>query len=240
MSAAQKMRRLAVRERDALIPIVIVLVLNLVLLVCWTLIDPLTWHREFINGDPSNSYGFCKSEGKAHIAFMTLLIVLNGAAIGLACERAWRARDMGDDSFTESRYVGVACLSWLQVGVIGIPVLRLTRHQPIASYFVQVAIVFLICVSMLLFMFIPKMRLMSKPPKERQSVYQPRRDPRITEDELKARITELENIIEESGRNSTSLADHRSSLYADGDLKFERNLDTLTKSEGEEQKAACM
>jgi hypothetical protein len=89
-------------------------------------------------------------------------------------------------------------------------------------------------------MFIPKMRLMSKPPKERQSVYQPRGDPRITEDELKARITELENIIEESGRNSTSLADHRSSLYADGDLKFERNLDTLTKSEGEEQKAACM
>jgi len=221
MSAAQKMRRVVVRERDALVPIVIVLVLNLVLLLCWTLIDPLTWHREFINGDPTNSYGFCESEGTSHIAFLTLLIVLNGAAIGLACERAWRARDMGDDSFIESRYVGMACLSWLQVGVIGIPVILLTRRQPVASYFVQVAIVFLICVSMLLFMFLPKIRLMSKPPQVERPDHQPRGDPTTIEHGLKTRISELEKIVEESGQNSTSLADHRSSLDADRDLKGE-------------------
>jgi len=169
MYAAQTMQRVVVLERDVLKPIGIVLTLNLLLLLCWTFIDPLIWHREMIDGDPTNTYGYCESEGKPYIVFISLLVLLNFCAIALACERAYRARKMGDDSYTESRWVGVACLSWIQVLLIGIPVLLLTRHTPVAAYFVEVAIVFLVCVSMLLFMFLPKMRLMSKPPSVPQS-----------------------------------------------------------------------
>jgi len=169
MYAAQTMQRVVVLERDVLKPIGIVLTLNLLLLLCWTFIDPVIWHREMIDGDPTNTYGYCESEGKPYIVFISLLVLLNFCAIALACERAYRARKMGDDSYTESRWVGVACLSWIQVLLIGIPVLLLTRHTPVAAYFVEVAIVFLVCVSMLLFMFLPKMRLMSKPPSVPQS-----------------------------------------------------------------------
>lgn len=244
MTAAQGMRRITVTERDGLIPIAIVLSLNFVLLLCWTLIDPMMWQREFINEDPTNSYGFCESEGNAHHGFVTCLILLNGAAIGLALERAWRARNMGDDSYTESRWVGVACLSWLQVLILGIPVLLLTRYQPVASYFVQVAIVFLVCVSMLLFMFLPKIRLMKKPSEEELSVqrrvtgYQPSQpssgalDPQATENILRKRIIELEKSLKESIHTSapdslrtttpSATANTRSLSFADGGSEFER------------------
>ena len=114
ISNAKRMRRVEVHEKDALKPIAVVLTLNLLLLLCWTLIDPPQWNREDKNDDPTNSYGFCKSEGKASIAFQTLLILLNGAALVVACVQAYQARKL-DDEYTESRWLALACLSWIQV-----------------------------------------------------------------------------------------------------------------------------
>ncbi|KAL9186795.1 hypothetical protein ACHAXT_010515 [Thalassiosira profunda] len=171
MSNARSMSRVAVTEREAIAPILIFSVLNVALLLCWTLVDPLVWNREPIDDDPSNTYGFCASEGTASIAFITVLILLNLTALVLACVQAWRARKM-DDEFTESRWLGMAIMSWIQVLVIGVPVILLTRSDPIASYFTQTALVFLVCVSMLCFIYVPKMRMMSKQSKQRESLSQ--------------------------------------------------------------------
>ena len=46
--------------------------------------------------------------------------------------------------------------------IIGVPVILLTRDHPVASYFTQTALVFLVCVSMLLLIFLPKMKVMRK------------------------------------------------------------------------------
>ena len=172
VNSARSMLRVVVRERDAMRPIVVVFLINIVLLVCWTMIDPLRWQREYINGDPTNSHGFCKSEGNAWKAFSSLLVLLNGAALVLACVQAYRARSL-DDEYTESRWLGMACASWIQVMLVGIPVILLTRYQPVAQYFTFSALVFIICVSMLGLLFVPKMMLMSKPQETQSQVYQP-------------------------------------------------------------------
>ena len=183
-------------EKDALKPIAVVLTLNLLLLLCWTLIDPPQWNREDKNDDPTNSYGFCKSEGKASIAFKTLLILLNGAALVVACVQAYQARKL-DDEYTESRWLALACLSWIQVLIVGVPVILLTQNLPTASYFTFSALVFLVCVSILLLLFVPKMRLMSKQNTQQNSpptVHQPKTSATLhhTDEELKHRIQELE------------------------------------------------
>ena len=96
------MQRVVVKEREALLLIVILFFFNFVLLLCWTLIDPLKWQREPIaENDPTSTYGFCKSEGKASIVFLTLLILLDVLALVLACVQAYHARKM-DDELTES------------------------------------------------------------------------------------------------------------------------------------------
>jgi len=149
-------RRVKVKEREAFSLIVILFFLSFVLLLCWTLIDPLKWQREPINeSDPTSTYGFCQSEGKASPVFAGLLIFVDVLALVLACAQAYRSRNMIDE-LTESRWLGVACASWIQVLVIGVPVVLLTREDPIASYFTQTALVFLICASMLLLIFLPK------------------------------------------------------------------------------------
>ena len=84
----------------------------------------------------------------------------------------------------------------------------LTRDQPVASYFIRIACIFLLCVSMLLFMFIPKMRLMASPPASNRPsrmtvLTQPRTTARQTflpnerEEIYKHRISELESMLEE-------------------------------------------
>jgi hypothetical protein len=51
----------------------------------------------------------------------------------------------------------------------------ITKDNPTASYFTRVVIIFLVCVSMLLLMFLPKMKLMACPQTTTQStVYCPR------------------------------------------------------------------
>ncbi|KAL7529723.1 hypothetical protein ACHAXR_009330 [Thalassiosira sp. AJA248-18] len=105
MNGAMAMRRVVIRERDAMLPIVILFLLNFVLLLCWTLIDPLKWQREPVKeDDPSSTYGFCRSEGDASIAFLTVLVILDFSALVLACVQAYRARHM-DDDLTESRWL---------------------------------------------------------------------------------------------------------------------------------------
>ena len=152
---------MVVRERDVMKWIILVFVLNVTLLLCFTFIDPLLWRRDFVNDDPTNSYGFCEPEGSSWIIFSALLVLVDGSALVLACVMAYRARDL-DKEFQESKYIGLACASWFQAIVIGGPVILLTRKQPVAQYFTSSALIFLVCSSMLLLLFIPKMKRVSK------------------------------------------------------------------------------
>ena len=62
--------RIQVREKDVLAPFAVILTLNIIVLVCWTVIDPLTYVREFEDGtDLYNreiaSNGYCRSDKAA-------------------------------------------------------------------------------------------------------------------------------------------------------------------------------
>lgn len=132
MSRAMRFTRVVIRERDAMKWIILVFTLNVILLLSWTLIDPLQWKRQYINGDVTNSYGTCQADGNASDVFVGLLILVDGAALFAALLLAYRARNL-EDEFTESKWIGVACASWIQVILIGIPVVLLTRTQPTAQ-----------------------------------------------------------------------------------------------------------
>jgi len=208
-NAARQFRKLVITEQHGVLPIVAVFTINGVLLLCWTLIDPLKWQRQPVKeGDPSSTYGFCESEGNASTAFITLLVLLDLSALVLACVQAYRARDMNDE-LTESRWLGVACASWVQVLAIGAPVIALTRNQPVASYFVRSALVFLVCVSMLLFMFVPKMMLVYKKPQEapKSSNKYSKQHVNTSQQELKRyqdRINQLEQSLKQASANEES------------------------------------
>jgi gamma-aminobutyric acid type B receptor len=152
---APRFQRLKVEEKDVLLPFAVMFTLNLVILVSWTIIDPFQWSRQSVKGEPWNMYGVCEISGSAGFIFMSLAAVINLGALCLACYQAFKARTISDD-FSESKSMALAIYSWLQLCISGLPVLLLiSKDNQAAKYFVVVLLVFAVCMSMLLFIFVP-------------------------------------------------------------------------------------
>ena len=137
-------------------PLVVLLVSNFVVLLIWSLVDPLVWQRFEVNDEAWNSYGICVGSNQSTMnAFLAVLGILNIGALGLAILQAWRARSISDE-YSETKSVGVALYSWLQLFLVGVPVLFLIdRHNTKARYFLISILIFLVCMSMLLIIFVP-------------------------------------------------------------------------------------
>ena len=136
-------------------PLVVTLVVNITILICWTVIDPLVWTRFEIAGAPWSTYARCVGSSKASELFLIILGVMNAVVLFLALVQAWKARNISDE-FSEAKIVGSALYGWLQLLIVGVPVLFLiSDDNTTARYFVLVALIFLVSMSMLLIIFVP-------------------------------------------------------------------------------------
>jgi competence protein ComGC len=148
------MRRVVVTHKDVLAPFIALFTLNSVFLLTWTLVDPLRWERFAVGEEEWNTYGACVG-GTLSKVMLGLIGAANFGALFLACQQAYHARDISGE-FSESKYIGVAIYGWLQILVVGLPILFLIqRDNPTARYFLMVCMVFIVAMSMLLIIFVP-------------------------------------------------------------------------------------
>ncbi|CAB9510617.1 acid type B receptor subunit 2 [Seminavis robusta] len=153
----KEIQRITATQQDVLVPFAILFTINFILLLSWTLVDPLRFERVKVDSSSpfSDTHGVCRFENDETIGFAVTIVVVNFLAILLACFEAYRARKIGDE-FSESKWVAVTVATWFQVFVVGFPVMFLMQGHPTASYFLKSAIVFVACMSLLLFVFVPK------------------------------------------------------------------------------------
>ena len=117
------------------------------------------WERVYQGRTESGeleSSGSCTISGNAGIILLALIAVANIIALILANVQAYQTREL-KSAFSESKYVGLAMASILQAFLIGVPLLFLSESSPTARYLVRSILVFVICMSVLLFIFVPKM-----------------------------------------------------------------------------------
>ena len=146
-----KMRRVKVSVMDVWCkPLFALLFLNILVLALWTGLSPLTWGREDVS--LVESVGQCQTDGS--LPYVVVLAVLDLGAMIFSLYQAYHARKISLE-FAESSYIATAIASILLVCFVGIPVILLT-NQPSARFFVFSCIDFVICVSLLLFIFVPK------------------------------------------------------------------------------------
>ena len=151
LRSAQLFQRVEVKEQDVLVPFGILFGINLLLLILWTVLDPLTWQRQPVPGsDGTSTYGICLSDGQAWLPIFILLTVTNALALILANVEACRVSSL-DLEFHESRYIQIATGLILQGIFIGIPLLALTVANSTARYFVSCTLIFVITSAVLLF-----------------------------------------------------------------------------------------
>ncbi|KAG7368674.1 7 transmembrane sweet-taste receptor of 3 GCPR [Nitzschia inconspicua] len=151
-------RSIKVSEKDVMLPFAVLFTSNLILMTVWTLVDPLTWTR--IETSPTESFGACRVDDESSVSWkviVSFVAVLNGAALIGANLEAYKARHV-DTEFGESRYIGLIMGSYLQVVAVGLPLFFLVNDNPTARFFLTSSMVFLMCSSVLLLLFIPKWR----------------------------------------------------------------------------------
>lgn len=169
MASAAKFRRVQVNARDVLLPMAVLLALNIVFMTVWTAVDPMFFQRsQRCGSDAFTSFGNCVvGAGPVSVAMAGSVAGVNFLAIVLANIQAFKARKINTE-FSESSSIGLAMGSMMQIFIVGIPLVFLVNDSPPAKYFILVSMISVICFSVLLLMFVPKMRAMSKFRKQRR------------------------------------------------------------------------
>jgi hypothetical protein len=158
MRHAANFRRIQVSVQDVLAPFCVMLTLNVAFLLTWTLVDPLYWERVDLGRTSEGiqeSYGRCTYAGTITPIMAGLLGGLDLVALLLANIEAYQTRELSV-AFNESKFVGLSMASILQAMLIGFPLLFLSDANTIARYLVRCILVFVVCMSVMVFIFLPK------------------------------------------------------------------------------------
>lgn len=191
--------RCQVSTSDVLAPFGVIFTANLVVLICWTAIDPLTYTREAGEGTDFwnreiESVGSCQSE-KA-LAFLIPLALINFAVLAIACWQAFEARNL-ESEFAESMYIGLSVAALFQAFLTALPVVAIVKDEPRSFYLVLALSIFVLSEVILLLTFLPKMYLAF------QYSGMSERDQRKTMSEQIHRSTRSGMAKEEQGQAST-------------------------------------
>jgi hypothetical protein len=164
MKNAIHFKTVKVSEKDVLIPFFVLLTANVGILLCWTILDPLSYIRTNDEGTDAfnravSSTGRCVSDGDHGAApYLACLAIINLGAVILANIQAYKARNLSDD-LSESKYIGLIMICLLQTWLTGGPVLFLVYDNPVSHYVVVSMITFLTCMAVLSLIFVPKILL---------------------------------------------------------------------------------
>lgn len=140
---------------------------NCIVLICWTVIDPQEWHTDVLDvdffGRSVETRGYCRSANAENqndfrnYIYWIILAVINVGSVSIAFYSAYKARNI-DTKLAESRGIFNALGVTLIACFMGIPVLIIANENSTAFYFVLSAIIFLIVLSVLGFVFVPKVK----------------------------------------------------------------------------------
>lgn len=157
--AQPNFRRMTVSPWDVARPMLVVLCSNVVVLSCWTALSPLQCEEETMVWDawgrPMETRGYCASEHS--MAYWIALGAINFGPLVFAVYEAFVARHIATE-YSETEYILKSLIVLCLVCFLGIPVLVIAHDNPAAYFFVQSAMIFLVGISLLVLIFLPKLR----------------------------------------------------------------------------------
>lgn len=142
--SAADMRRTIVTVRETLAVIGAVLMVDVTILIVWTIADPLEWQRNIISADqfgaPLESQGFCSSDHWA--VFAGVITAMHLLLLAVACYLCYVSRGI-PTKFSEGKYVSIAMISNLQIFIVGVPILIILGTDSATSFFVRCVVIWM-------------------------------------------------------------------------------------------------
>jgi len=161
MKNAAKFKRLTLTATDVMKPMLALLLVNVVILVAFTAVSPLQSNTIVVDTDPFgrniDTYYQCGSD-KGPI-FLGILAGLNIAVLLFAILQCWHARKISTE-LSESQYIFSAISIIIMASFLGIPVSIIARDNVNAFYFVASGLIVVVCLSILLLIYAPKVHVL--------------------------------------------------------------------------------
>ena len=155
---AAKMRRQTVTYKDVYFIIAIVLSAEIIVLIAMQIVSPHIWQRDVVqdmSGYSIESIGSCDSE--IGWWFFAALVGMNVLCLFVALILCWRTKDIPSD-FAESNYIFLSVMFMFQILLLAVPVSAMVRDDNNVFFFIRVAAVFMQNFTVLVLIFVPKMR----------------------------------------------------------------------------------
>jgi hypothetical protein len=162
-----EMRRTEIKAKDAMWMCGLLLAVNYVVLLAWTLVAPLQWTRVPMEnfdsfGRSVESYGTCwYTESSSQSTFLIVLFAINMLLVCFANYQSFLAKNIPSD-FNESLYVALSMASILEATILGIPIIFTVIDSPSAAFVVASLFITILCLAILLPLFIAKYVARSK------------------------------------------------------------------------------
>jgi hypothetical protein len=135
-------------------PFLLILASSIVVLIAWTVIDPLRWERVVLAERPLETYGRCTSSNL--IPFVVPLFLLVAIITAMVLFIAWRARDIQAE-FCEWNYCFYGVFIHLQMMAIGIPLyIVLNGISKSAVHLISIFLIFIFSTALVMTIIWPK------------------------------------------------------------------------------------
>jgi hypothetical protein len=161
----KKLAKVTITALDMIKPIIGMLVLDGIILLLWSMDEKgkLIWMRiaesEDQYGNPESSNGMCTSiDGGAAWLYAGIILGIHVCTLLYGNYMCYKARNAGT-AFSESKYVGIAMVSNLQILALGLPILIIVYDNPTTNYFVRAGIIFMNDFGVMMLIFVPKFQL---------------------------------------------------------------------------------
>ncbi|CAB9530803.1 acid type B receptor subunit 2 [Seminavis robusta] len=138
MRSAAEMRRVTVSLQGTLGLVALVLLVDVSILVAWTVFDPLQWRRTILSedqlGNPLASQGICVSDSWA--IFASIIFAFHLCLMLAACFMCYVTKKI-PNRLSNGKFVSIAMFSNLQIMIVAIPVLFVVGSDATTSFFVR-------------------------------------------------------------------------------------------------------
>lgn len=169
MNSGRRMRRVNIDAKDVMLPFTALMVINVSLLLCITLITPFSYERvEVANydslGRSLESYGTCNYVSPTDSrfwGFATPLFVVDFGAILIGIYQCYVTREMAWE-ISESYYLTLSMGSLFETLCLGGPLLAVVSGNPTAGFVVGSSLICVSCMTVLLPIFQPKFATLAR------------------------------------------------------------------------------
>jgi len=156
LNKKKRFSRITVTAYDVLPTMIIFVSANILILSLWTGLSPMGWVRTDIDFDMFQRTIETSSECSYNNStpYVIALVVVNLCALFYTVYEAYRARELSTE-FQETGYITKALVCMMLVCFVGLPISIISKENDTRMY-LSVGIIFVVCMSLLGFIFVPK------------------------------------------------------------------------------------